>query len=82
MLTKQEPRQHASCTAPPNGDASALSVLLTTETISGKTASVADFGQVGVTKTGGIIFTGIADVIGRAGLGSIQSKSNVKPAGK
>jgi hypothetical protein len=82
MLTKQVPTQHADCTVPPNGDASALSVLLTTETIDGKTASVANFGEVGVTKTGGIVFSGIADVIDRAGSGLIVSKSNVKPAGK
>jgi hypothetical protein len=80
MLTG--PRDQEHCTTPPNGDAGALSVLLTTETIGGKTVSVANFGQVAVTKTGGIIFSGVADVIGRDGLGSILLKSNVKPAGK
>jgi len=80
MLTG--PRDQEHCTTPPNGDASALSVLLTTQTIGGKIVSVANFGQVGVTKTGGIIFSGVADVIGRDGLGSILFKSNVKPLGK
>jgi hypothetical protein len=46
------------------------------------TASLADFGQVGVTKVGGINFTGTAEVLGRDGFGFIVSKSNVKPAGK
>jgi hypothetical protein len=80
MLTG--PRDQEHCTTPPNGDTSALSVLLTTEIISGKTVSVANFGQVAVTKPGGIVFNGVADVIGRDGFGSILLKSNVKPAGK
>jgi hypothetical protein len=44
------------------------------------TFTVADFGQVGVTKTGGIVFTVLADVQDRDGAGSIFAKSNVKPA--
>jgi hypothetical protein len=75
-------RQHPRCTQPPNGDTSALSVLLTTQTIGAKTVSVADFGRVAVTKTGGILLLGIADVLGRDAFGSISIKSNVKPAGK
>ena len=71
--------QHPACTNPPNGDANALSVLLTPHNT---TASLADFGPVGVTKTGGILFTGTADVLNRDGFGSIFIKSNVKPLGK
>jgi hypothetical protein len=78
MLTG--PRDPVHCTTPPNGDTSALSVLLTTRiNADDETESVADFGQVAVTKTGGIIFNGVADVIGRDGSGSIPFKSNVKP---
>jgi hypothetical protein len=78
MLTGSRDAVH--CTTPPNGDTSALSVLLTTRiNADGETESVADFGQVAVTKTGGIIFNGVADVIGRVALGSVLSKSNVKP---
>jgi hypothetical protein len=68
-----------ACVNPPNGDGTALSVLLKPYNA---TASIADFGQVGVTKTGGIIFNGTADVLDRVGFGSIIFKSNVKPLGK
>jgi len=51
------------------------------QSIPGNTAaSLADFGQVGVTKTGGIVFSVTVDVLGRDGAGSIFTKSNVKPA--
>ncbi len=43
------------------------------------TASKADFGNVGVTKTGGIAINATAKVIDRAGFGSVAIKSNVKP---
>jgi hypothetical protein len=71
--------RNSACTNPPNGDATALSVLVQPYSA---TASLADFGQVGVTKTGGILFNGTADVLNRDGFGSIFIKSNVKPAGK
>lgn len=71
--------QDPACTNPPNGDATALSVLVQPYSA---IASLADFGQVGVTKTGGILFIGTADVVGRDGFGSISIKSNVKPLGK
>jgi hypothetical protein len=71
--------RNSACTNPPNGDATALSVLVQPYSA---TASLADFGQVGVTKTGGILFNGTADVLNRDGVGSISIKSNVKPAGK
>lgn len=74
--------QDPNCTDFPNGDITALSVQLVPGTIEGEAVSIADFGQVGVTKVGGIIFTGTADVLDRDGFGSISSKSNVKPAGK
>jgi hypothetical protein len=74
--TKLTGPQNAACTNPPNGDTNALSVLLTAHTA---TASLADFGRVGVTKTGGILFVGAADVLNRDGSGSISIKSNVKP---
>jgi hypothetical protein len=76
------PRQDPKCTNPPNGDITALSVQLTPGTIDGEAVSIADFGRVAVTKTGGNIFAGTADVLGRDALGSISTKSNVKPAGK
>ncbi len=71
--------RNSACTNPPNGDATALSVLVQPYSA---TASLADFGQVGVTKTGGILFIGTADVLDRDGFGSISIKSNVKPLGK
>jgi hypothetical protein len=71
--------RNSACTNPPNGDATALSVLVQPYSA---TASLADFGQVGVTKTGGILFVGIADVLNRDGSGSISIKANVKPLGK
>ena len=71
--------RNSACTNPPNGDASALSVLVQPYSA---TASLADFGLVGVTKTGGILFSGTADVLNRVGFGSISFKSNVKPLGK
>jgi hypothetical protein len=74
--------QDPNCTDYPNGDITALSVQLAPGTIGGEAVSIADFGQVGVTKTGGIVFTGTADVLDRDGFGSISFKSNVKPAGK
>jgi hypothetical protein len=77
--TKLDGPHDPACTNPPNGDTDALSVLLKTHNA---TASLADFGQVGVTKTGGIVFTGTADVLNRDGFGSIFTKSNVKPLGK
>jgi hypothetical protein len=77
--TKLVGPQNEACTNPPNGDANALSVLLQAHS---DTTSLADFGPVGVTKTGGIIFNGTADVLNRDGFGSIFIKSNVKPLGK
>ncbi len=71
--------RNSACTNPPNGDATALSVVVQPYSA---TASLADFGQVGVTKTGGILFNGTADVLNRDGFGSISFKSNVKPLGK
>ena len=71
--------RNPACTNPPNGDATALSVLVQPFS---STASLADFGLVGVTKTGGILFSGTADVLNRDGFGSISIKSNVKPLGK
>jgi hypothetical protein len=76
LTTTLTTAKHPSCTNPPGGDANALSVLTTTYTA---TASQADFGDVGVTKTGGIAIKATADVIDRAGLGSVFIKSNVKP---
>jgi len=65
-----------SCTA---GGAEALSVLV--QSTASETVSVADFGQVGVSKTGGIVFTGSVQVVARAGSGNTPpAKSNVKPA--
>jgi hypothetical protein len=81
MLTG--PHATDKCTNPPGGDTGALSVLLTRRTINQKVVSIADFGKVGVTKTGGIIFSGSADVLDRAGAGlTTPIKSNVKPLGK
>jgi hypothetical protein len=74
--TKLNGPRDPACTNPPGGDTNALSVLLTAYSA---TASLADFGQVGVTKTGGILFNGTADVVNRNGFGSISFKSNVKP---
>jgi hypothetical protein len=70
------PQDDVNCTNPPNGDTDALSVLVTEHSL---TASLADFGQVGVTKNGGINFIGIVDVLNRDGFGSINFKANVKP---
>ena len=81
-LTKLIGPHDSACTLPPNGDANALSVQLTARVINHQTVSIADFGQVGVTKTGGIIFLGSADVLDRIGSGSISTKSNVKPLSK
>ncbi len=67
------------CTNPPNGDTNALSVLVPALQ---RDCFIADFGQVGVTKTGGIVFTGTAEVLDRNGFGTIPIKSNVKPLGK
>jgi len=65
-----------ACTA---GGPEALSVLV--QTTSSDTETLANFGQVGVTKTGGIVFTGFVQVVGRAGTGATPlAKSNVKPA--
>jgi hypothetical protein len=75
--TKLTGPKDSACTNPPGGDANALSVLTTAYTA---TASQADFGRVGVTKTGGIAIKATADVIGRDGFGSVFIKSNVKPA--
>ena len=77
LTTTKSPAQNPACTNPPGGDLSALSVL--TEAYS-TTATKADFGVVGVTKTGGISIKATADVIDRDGLGFIAIKSNVKPA--
>jgi hypothetical protein len=79
MLTSTAQQDRTNCTNPPLGDTSALRVQV--QAIVGNTAaSLADFGQVGVTKTGGILFTVTVDVLGRDGAGSIFTKSNVKPA--
>ena len=68
-----------ACTNPPAGSQGAIRVQV--QSIPGNTAaSLADFGLVGVTKTGGIAFTVTVDVLGRDGAGSIFTKSNVKPA--
>ncbi len=65
----------AACTA--LGSA-ALSVLV--QSTSSDAVALADFGQVGVTKVGGIVFTGFVQVVGRAGSGGTPpAKSNVKP---
>jgi hypothetical protein len=71
--------QHEDCTSPPGGDRKALSVLAAPNT---STTSIADFGQVGVTKTGRITITVTADVLDRAGFGAISVTSNVKPASR
>lgn len=74
--TKLEGPRDPACINPPNGDTDALSVLVEEHSL---TASLADFGQVGVTKNGGINFLGTLDVLGRDGFGSINFKANVKP---
>jgi hypothetical protein len=77
VATKLRGKQDkVNCTNPPNGDTDALSVVVAPYSA---TASLADFEQVGVTKVGGIVFTGTADVLNRDGVGSISIKSNVKP---
>lgn len=70
------PPKAPECIHPPNGDANALAVLVKPFSA---TASLAEFGDVGVTKTGGILFIGTVEVLNRAGSGSISFKSNVKP---
>jgi len=59
-------------------DAAVLSVL--TQSTGNTSFTDADFGQVGVTKVGGIVFRVFADVVDRNGASAIlQYKSNVKP---
>ena len=75
--TKLVGPQNVNCVNPPGGDLDALSVLLQSHTAS---ASLADFGMVGVTKFGGIVFTGFVDILLRDGSGAPPPiKSNVKP---
>ena len=69
--------KHADCASPPGGGTDYLSVLV--QNTGSTTASLADFGQVGITKTGGIDLTVTVQVQGRAGTGSITTRSNVKP---
>ena len=69
--------KHADCASPPGGGTDYLSVLVRHR--QHDAASLADFGQVGVTKTGGIDLTVSVQVQGRAGTGSITTRSNVKP---
>jgi hypothetical protein len=69
--------KHAACTTPPGGGTDYLSVLV--QNNGSTTASLADFGQVGITKTGGIDLTVSVQVQDRAGTGSITTRSNVKP---
>jgi hypothetical protein len=58
--------------------AAVLSVL--TQSTGNTSFTDADFGQVGVTKAGGIVFRVFADVVDRNGASAIlQYKSNVKP---
>jgi hypothetical protein len=82
IATMLSGNQDPACTDFPNGDTGALSTLLkalpANDPLAG-TASLADFGLVGVTKTGGIVFTGTAKVLNRNGTGAITFKSNVKP---
>jgi hypothetical protein len=69
--------KHADCASPPGGGTDYLSVLV--QNTGSTTASLADFGQVGITKTGGIDLTVTVQVQGRAGTGAITTRSNVKP---
>jgi hypothetical protein len=77
LITTTQP-QDPACNNPPRGNQAAHGVQV--QAIPGNTAaSLADFGLVGVTKTGGILFTVTIDVLGRDGAGSIFTKSNVRP---
>jgi len=69
---------------PPPAGADPKSVLsVETKSANDPSFSQADFGLVGVTKTGGITFTVFADVTDRDGSSAVLTyKSNVKPAGK
>jgi hypothetical protein len=69
----------SDCQSPPGG---ALKYLAQKTVAYSSTASLADFGQVGITKTGGAVFTATADVLDRSGFGSVILKSNVKPLSK
>jgi hypothetical protein len=79
QITSTADQDPTNCTNPPGGNQGAIRVQV--QRIPGNAAaSLADFGLVGVTKTGGMIFTVTVDVLGRDGAGSIFTKSNVKPA--
>lgn len=67
------------CAPPAGADPSAV-LSVETKSANDPTFSVADFGPVGVTKNGGIVFTVFADVKDRDGVSAtLIYKSNVKP---
>jgi hypothetical protein len=74
----QSPVGHDSkCTSPPTGPlVPYLSVLTKASSVQ---ETLADFGNVTITKTGGLALTVTADVIDRDGSGSRVAKINVKP---
>jgi hypothetical protein len=78
-ITSSPLHQDSDCHDPPGGVG--LSKYLSTKTTMtpGDPQSVADFGNVTITKTGGLAFTATADVIDRSGAGSVTKKINVKP---
>jgi hypothetical protein len=77
ITSSNDPDQDQECLTPPGGVSKFLSAKTTMKP--GDLQSVADFGLVTITKTGGLAFTATADVINRSGAGSVIKKINVKP---
>jgi hypothetical protein len=77
LVTDKVPARDPACTEPPGGNLNASLSILTDNS---SDPFIADFGNVSVTKTGGIIITVTADVLARNGAGSDFVKANVKPA--
>jgi hypothetical protein len=71
------PQPEPECTTPPNGDPKALSVLTTRLT---DETSIADFGNVWVTKTGTLTITLMVSSGTNVTASSLTSVLNVKPA--
>jgi hypothetical protein len=78
ILSTLSPKHDSECTSPP-GVVGAPYLSVKTTLTPGAQVSVADFGQVSITKTGGLSFTVTADVIDRSGSAALITKLNVKP---